>query len=489
MTPEERGQYPLGVEGAIAFHARNLVPFTTTVTAHPRYYALHAAAALREDPSSDTAGELTRRLEVLLAAASMLHARGDMPGHDPAAALSEPHGFRAVGSALGGADLDLSELARTYGGNRSYGYSGAYFGVEQAFGLSGGAKARMPLDAGDLASFEPLVALAAHDTVPLAELNHPALCLCATRTSSDGEALRTAFFDADDPAAPDDIRAARLAGQNSAALCVTALRGKSTAMPVTVALADLCVYGDVAAKLPDPELTAAAAARWRGALLRNESVTAWRWLWAWVTQTLNTTPGTEKELSEALAATLLAAAGGDLTYTQAVLAPIPEGRDAAGFLRPAEQKLRATTGLTYGSEPLLWLRMLALGSRRLDELDDSAREHFIVGADSWNPLDTREYLLSLQELRLSKIAGDLAPRLVRRAQQIARRRQQWTRDGLRMPTKLRPVGDILYVSGPDGTGEAALRQFRLQQMLSAFGILDVSDGAWTDGPHVTAVLR
>jgi len=26
-------------------------------------------------------------------------------------------------------------------------------------------------------------------------------------------------------------------------------------------------------------------------------------------------------------------------------------------------------------------------------------------------------------------------------------------------------------------------------MLSAFGILDVSDGAWTDGPHVTAVLR
>jgi len=152
--------------------------------------------------------------------------------------------------------------------------------------------------------------------------------------------------------------------------------------------------------------------------------------------------------------------------------------DARGDRRPAGRVQDHELKLTH-----------YLGSRRLDELDDSAREHFIVGADSWNPLDTREYLLSLQELRLSKIAGDLAPRLVRRAQQIARRRQQWTRDGLRMPTKLRPVGDILYVSGPDGTGEAALRQFRLQQMLSAFGILDVSDGAWTDGPHVTAVLR
>ena len=106
MTPKERGQYSLGIEGAIAFHARNLVPLTTTVTAHPCYYALHAAASLPENPSSsDTAGELIRRLEVLLASASMLQARADMPGHDLARQLGEPHGFRAVGSALRGAEV------------------------------------------------------------------------------------------------------------------------------------------------------------------------------------------------------------------------------------------------------------------------------------------------------------------------------------------------------------------------------------------------
>lgn len=134
MAPEERGQYPLGVEGAIAFHARNLVPFTTTVTAHPRYYALHARGAAVASPDAVAADELTRRLEVLLAAASLQHARSAPDAHDPGGVLSEPHGFRMIGGSLNDVELDLAALAGTYGGNRA-GYSGAYRGVEQAFGL------------------------------------------------------------------------------------------------------------------------------------------------------------------------------------------------------------------------------------------------------------------------------------------------------------------------------------------------------------------
>ena len=489
MTVEERGLYPLGVEGAIAFHAARLVPFATTVTAHPRYYTLHSLAALHEGlDSDDTAGELTRRLDVLMAAASMLHARADRDNHDPAGVLSEPHGFRTVGRELEGTDLPLATLAASYSGNR-YGYSGAYFGVEQALGLSGGTAAAMPLPDSALDVLRPLLALASHDNVPLDTLRDPALCLCATRTSSDGAALRTALFAADDQGAPESIRTARKTGQLSAALCITALRGKAVSTSVTMALADLCAYGDVAGKLPSGvdgvDLT---AARWRGALLRNESVTAWRWMWAWVTRTLHDRPSTQQQLSHALAAAFIESAGGDLSYREAVLDPLPPGVAADQTLLPVEQQIRATQGLVYSNDPLLWLRMLAVGCRRLDELDEYALPHFMEGPDTWNPQETLSILEVYQGLRLSQIAEDLAPRVVRRAQQIARRRQQWTRMGLRMPTKLRPVGDVLYVSGPDGTGEAALRQFRLQQMLNALGILGVDDGNWTDGAHAYQIL-
>jgi len=484
MAPEERGQYPLGVEGAIAFHARNLVPFTTTVTAHPRYYALHARAAAAGLPDAVAADELTRRLEVLLAAASLQHARSAPDAHDPGGTLSEPHGFRVIGAALDDGGLNLAVLAETYGGNRA-GYSGAYRGVEQAFGLSGGpSAARAPLPTQALAALDPLVALASKEVVALSDLSEPSLCLCALRTSADGEALRQAFFASDDDAVPTDVRAARQISRVSARLCLTALDTKPTDTSVTAALAELCCYGDVAAKLPEDSVACAAtAARWRGALLRNESVTAWRWLWWWLTDALDKAPSTAEVLTASFANALVTFAGQDMLFSKAVHGELPTGRASNGTLLPAERELRDAADSAYDTEPLLWLRMLALGCRRLDELDEPALQHFNIGQDDWNPTQTREYLSGLQDKRLSKVAEDLVPRLLRRAQLVARRRQQWTRHGLRMPTRLRPVGDILYVTGPEGTGEAALRQFRLVQMLSALGVLGTSSNKWTPGAH------
>jgi len=482
MAPEERGQYPLGVEGAIAFHARNLVPFTTTVTAHPRYYSLHARGAAVGSLDAVAADELTRRLEVLLAAASLQHARSAPEAHDPGGTLSEPHGFRVIGAALDDGVLNLAERKPAA---RQLPHHLHGLARPRAFGLAGGpSAARAPLPTQALAALDPLVVLATNDVVALSDLSDPSLCLCALRASADGEALRHAFFAADDDAVPTDVRGARQASRISTRLCLTALDAKPTDTSVTAALAELCCYGDVAAKLPeDSAACAATAARWRGALLRNESVTAWRWLWWWLTDTLDEAPSTAEVLTASFANALVTFAGKDMLFSEAVQAELPTGTASNGTLLPAERELRDAADSAYNTEPLLWLRMLALGGRRLDELDEPALQHFNIGQDDWNPTHTRDYLSSLQDKHLSKVAEDLVPRLLRRAQLIARRRQQWTRHGLRMPTRLRPVGDILYVTGPEGTGEAALRQFRLVQMLSALGVLGTSGDKWAPGVH------
>src|SRR3712207_1387871 len=115
QVPEERGQYPLGVEAAIAAHARDLVPIATTVTAHPRYYALHAkVAASLSTGAIDEVHTLLRRAEVVLAAATLLHERADQEGHDPGFMLSEPHGFRAVVAGLAEGHLDVAGLSTRY---------------------------------------------------------------------------------------------------------------------------------------------------------------------------------------------------------------------------------------------------------------------------------------------------------------------------------------------------------------------------------------
>lgn len=486
LAPEERGQYPLAVENAIAFHARNLVPFTTTVTAHPRYYALHARAAAVMSDDETAAKELLRRLEVLLGVASLLHAQNAPEAHDPAGTLSAPHGFRAIGAALNqGPTLDLAGLAGTYGGN-SFGYSGAYRGVEQTYGMSGRqCDARMPLGADAMSALNPLVALASQGSVSISELQDGDLCVCALRGSADGRALRTAFFFDTDRGAPEDVRAARRAGRLTTQLCLKALDGEPVTAPVTDALADLCCYGDVDGRLAgDGEGISASAARWRGALLRNQSVTAWRWLWWWLTAELDRLPSSSDVLTRAFADELIAG-GSDQLLSEAVWDQLPALQDADGLL-PAERVLREPSTV-YGTSPLLWLRMLAVGVRRLEELDEAALGHFSIGRDDWGPTETRQYLADLEGKRLSQVAEDLVPKLLRRAQSVARRRQQWTRHGLRMPTRLRPVGDILYVTGPEGTGEAALRQFRLVQMLNSLGVFGVEDGRWAPGPHAGAV--
>lgn len=491
QVPEERGQYPLAVEAAIAGHARVLVPFTTTVTAHPRYYALHArVAAAAETSGADrsTYNELLRRAEVLLAAASILHAQENPNQHDPAGNLSNPHGFRAIAPELDGTELDLAGLAGRYGGG-SAGYSGAYRGVEQAFGLAGGpAHARAPLPATALAALDAFVALAARKTVPIDELRDPALCLCAIRSSADGQGLRDAFFDDADTDVPADIRAARRAGRMSALLCVTAFDGATTDDRTNNLMAAQCCYGNVRGRLPSPDpACAAAAARWRGALLRNESVTAWRWLWWWITDTLDGAPSTVQVLTNTFTEAVIGYAGRDRRVETDLFGALPAGTNTDGTLLAAEQELRAAPGNAYWTEPLLWLRMLALGTRRLDELDVPAHKYFTAGLADWNPIETRTYLDQFADRRLSELAADLVPRLIRRAQGVARRRQQWTRLGLRMPTRLRPVGDMLYVTGPEGRGQAALRQYRMVQMLGALDVLGVVDGKWTPGPRAREV--
>jgi hypothetical protein len=485
QAPEDRGVGPLGVENVTERHAAALVPFATTVTAHARYYALHARIAADGRSVTDTS-ELILRCEVVLAAASLEHARLHPAAHDPGFGLSRPHGYAAVEPHLTTPSLPVDALAHTHGGGTN-GYAGVYLGVELDFGLIGRngrqlvAGSAVP-SATDLAPLDAVLEAARMSTLDVSSMDDPALCVCACRDSADGAALRRAFFQVD-AAGTAAHKQQRTRARSSATVLLTALRGHPVSADVTRHLESACCYSDADREFADP-LLAHAVARWAGALLRNRSVTAWRWLWWWITDELDRHPCSEHDLGDRLVDTLVSAAGHDGSVRRVLFDPLPPRTHGERVL-PAEHTLADEQGYA-GNSPLSWLRMLALGTLRIDDLaGHPAYPHFVAGSGDWGPPFTADYLGQFTDRPISELARNLVPKLVRRAQHIARSRQQWTRSGLRLPTRLRPIGDVLYVTGREGIGIPSLRQQRMIHMLGELGVLDIDTGdkTWTDGVH------
>jgi hypothetical protein len=71
--------------------------------------------------------------------------------------------------------------------------------------------------------------------------------------------------------------------------------------------------------------------------------------------------------------------------------------------------------------------------------------------------------------------------LLRHADEVSRRRARWEQDRLRLPTRLRQVGDVLDLAGEEGSTVAGLRLSRLAQILGELNVLDASDGIFCAG--------
>jgi hypothetical protein len=216
---------------------------------------------------------------------------------------------------------------------------------------------------------------------------------------------------------------------------------------------------------PESDDRAMVAALWRAAALRNFSVGAWRALWRWLAAQLTAEPMTAEELGDRLADVL------DDVSVAELVDGLPDRMDGLSIL-PAETELEIAP-----ATPMRWVRELALGAQRLQDLQGPTLAAF-VGTDPTD-LGPRWVAGLLDEARdrdVRHVARELVVILVRRAQRVALSKMYLTRDGQPfVPTRLRDRDGILSVRGEESAGGVALRMDSLADVLAGLGYLDTRD--------------
>ncbi len=484
-SPQDTGRQPLAVEGVTASHAGELIPGVITTTPHARYLSLHAAVAVQAQrrgwsSSADRTAfhQLLRRAEVVLAAVSVQHAIADPADHHRHGGDRGPHGVNAVKRWNQRHDrLDIAAVADVYS-NSDDGFYGTYSGIESVLGLVERDTVPAPgpaATAGDLAVVDEVIQLA--DTsgwLSAADLDQLVdLCLCRVGSAEDGACLRRAFF-----GLPDQATEVTTVHRLSAGVLIAALTGQETGGNADLLMDRLCCFTpDLTAVLPAADLHNHAL-RWRGALLRNWSVWAWRMLWATLVDPLQQ-PGTRADAT----ASFVAGLPGD-TVQHALIDQLPPLTDGHGALLPAEHDLNDAVDDRWSVLQLL--QLLAVGAQRLDHLDGGSRDAFLRSdLPGLGPTWVRSWLERHAARPLPAAAASLADELFSRAETVSRQKMQWTRTGLRMPTRLRTVGDQLRLEGREGYGSASLRLDTFTSMLHQLGVLSMSaDGTrWMRGPY------
>ncbi|MGR6967019.1 hypothetical protein ACU610_21400 [Geodermatophilus sp. URMC 61] len=485
----DAGRFPLGVESATLGNARRLVPLINSGTAHARYYLLHAAVAAAhhvkpgDRSAMEAARQHVRRAEVVLAAATLRHADTAPAEHGAAPPYRDPHGARAVAPAVANGTIDVGKLAAKYS-LQTNGFLAVYRGAEIEAGLLDRRNGSLlpgpvPLPHSGLDGVHAILAAADNSSLSLDQLDQllPAACLCQVRRGAEADQLARLLLgdrSGDGPDLPKEVRRARRRTAATARLLLHALDGRSPDTDPNEAMAALC-YGnlDDVAALDDPDLVGWAQ-HWRGALLRNASVTAWRWLWWWLTEQLRRQPRSRAALASALADALVEAAGGDGNAVDLLNEQLPARKDSQRLLNAEDSVLYADGGESV--DPWTYVRVLVLGVHRLQDLTGPALTAFLEPGELGPPY-VRDWLAASAHLSVSELGRDLAGRLLRQAEEISRRRIRWEFGQLRVPTRLREIGDVLDLAGQEGSIAPALRLERLRQMLAELGYLTEVDGA------------
>jgi hypothetical protein len=247
----------------------------TTVTPHARYFTLHALVAdeaHRRGLVAAEAQKLLRRAEVVLAAITLTH--GAHPG------MSAPHGADTIRAAMSSGSLDIAQLARpgTYA-QASWGFWGPYRGSESLLGLTKWEASNiapgdgLKLDEVRMA-LQAVLDLAAHDVIDAGDLEAcPECCVCGCADAADGQLLRGLLVSTNpDPRSNGGRRSATIR-------LILRILQLHEVRSVTRDAWPILAYDQ---SLIDDPLCASLdiADAWRGVVLRNRSVLAWRDMWA-----------------------------------------------------------------------------------------------------------------------------------------------------------------------------------------------------------------
>lgn len=479
----DAGRQPLAVERVISEHAARLVPGVITTTPHARYLAVHtrlAHEAQRRGWSHDDRQQfrvLLRRCEALFAAIAVCHNDAHPAEHAARAGTSQPHGAQAMAGLLRKPSFSVTDLARVYS-EQLAGFLGTYGGIETLLGLTDGGPVPRPAvgdDVEGLAGLDDLIAMAdrSQDDVltraDLADLEH--LCLCRVADAPDGVLLRRAYF-----AVGQHAKTHRL----SAALLSLALRRERDAQSIDDAMDLLCCFTSDLRQVCHGDDLYRHALTWRGVLLRNWSVWAWRMFWARLVAPLDqpdTLDSAVASFVEGLPHT---------TVRQALRLDLPDLVDPVGNLLPAEHEVLAQRpGSERLWDPLTIVRMLAVGAHRLDHLGGGSLASFSDDRDAEDlgPRYVAAWLARNADRRLADAVAQQAHAAFGRADAVSRRKLHWTQRGLKMPTRLRREGDRWRVEGEEGYGPMSLRLNTFRSVLHQLGVLAPDGDHWTIGRH------
>jgi hypothetical protein len=477
-------RYPLRVEGHVGRVVERLVRGVITTTFQARAYPLHAlvwAEVSKRDLALDEALELMRRCEVVVAGISAAHQDAhvrDVPG---------AHGIdrvRASMTKLGYLDvagLSKPNTSASYAQGR-WGFSGIYSSPESLLGILESGRPPRPgprLVDSQAAVREPLgqvLELVPADSLAMSTLaEHADLCVCGCASSSDGRWLSEILCR---PPESAPLRNADDARRHTIQLLARVIERHPEWQPIEsfrrdIGFGDFTVTDPLARSL---EITQA----WRGVVLRNYSVGAWRRLWSWLVDQIDE-QATVAELGAALAAELGSGTVGDL------ISELPQSSTPDGLLLPVEANLR---GAHYGPNPRAELQILLVGTRRLTELDGHAIHAYAPRAtdDDLNPPWVASWFLSDPSRSLNQMAHDLTDYLVARALRIGLQKMEIRNGRPWIPSRLRERDGLFYREAPEGWGDVALRVDVLANVLAGAGIFDRGGDVWRVTEEGAALL-
>lgn len=472
------GRFPLSVERHVMGMADRLVPGVTTVTLNARYYCLHglvAAEAKRLGLDESAAKDLLRRTEVVVGAVSARH--WETGGHG---ALSRPHGYDVIAPHVRAGSVDIAAVSRPGRYAKSeWGFWPPYRGSEAVLQItteSGIAPGEQFDATAVMAGLGDVLRLARRSVLTADVLDgHGHLCVCQSAASSDGDWLARLLAQ---PGISGERRTrawTRRQTLRTVARCVHL----TTVDRASIDIAEFLAYHEAVTQ--DAVLTSTPiAAQWRGVVLRNYSVGAWRDLWRWLVEGIN-------GLTERARLGDLFADGLPDQTVREFTAQLPATRTPDGQPAPAE----LDHDLAETGWPQWCLSILLLGARRARELAGDELAGFQGReADDIHEELAPAWLASQVDDRLDQSVRDFARWLtelmINRSQRLALRKARPDRKTgvLKIPSRVYLRDGFLFRDSSEGGGQASLRLDQLAGILAGVGLLTRdTQGYWAAGPR------
>jgi hypothetical protein len=422
------------------------------------------------------AQDLLRRVEVAVGAISARHLHINPDAHR---ALSRPHGYDIIAPHVDAGNVDIGNLAAPgeYA-QPSWGFWSAYRGPEMVLRIVTRENDIGPGEQLDLAAVREglgdalgLAAASMLDTDVLD--NHAHLCICQSVGSTDGAWLAHLFAapDADQPTTRAAIRRQTLR-MIARSIRLTSVTRATRDVSHFLAFDDEAAADGVMAGMD-------VAAEWRGVVLRNFSVAAWRDLWAWIVNSIDGLTA-RSDLGDRFADAL------PQKTVARFRADLPATLSAAG--RPAPAEIDA--GLVEADGPRYDLSVLMLGAQRASELSG----HELHGFQGHDPEDIFEELApawmadrlgAWSDRPVRDFARWLAEVMLNRSQRLAlRKARPDARTGvLKIPTRVYLRDGFVFRDSEEAGGPASLRWDQLVGILAGVGLLARDGGTWRLGPR------